>query len=383
MTPRFLSATTFSLAACAAVALAQERAPDLKSTIEQLASFDYPVRTGAAQRLRRTPADIVAPALTDAVRSHSDQFVRFKALVLLTGFPSAQMSALVRGLLTDRNDRVREVAYSWLAAHPDRALTPALVAALRTEGAEFVRPALIRALAAVATDPEVQRVLVAETGRGLDFFRSAAIEALGEKGAGYAFDAEAAIATLEGPLQDDAVVALGRIGDPRALAVLSSIDKPSADVAAAVRAARCLLGDDCAVHINALRGLIGDRNAPPPIVRAAAAALAVIASAGNEAAASALIDSTSSNDASRRPHVAIALAGVALRNPNGTIQWLAGLSEEGRATASSLLQDGFASLEDDYAEEQFFAAVRAAYWKSAEGSPLRTFLATLTQKLEF
>ena len=70
-----------------------------------------------------------------------------------------------------------------------------------------------RALAALGSDPQVQRALIAEAGRGLDFFRSAVIEALGEHRAAYAVDAIAAVAKLDGPLQDDAVLALGRIGD--------------------------------------------------------------------------------------------------------------------------------------------------------------------------
>ena len=40
----------------------------------------------------------------------------------------------------------------------------------------------------------------------------------------------AAVAKLQGPLQDDAVLALGRIGGPRALATLTSLaaESPSA-----------------------------------------------------------------------------------------------------------------------------------------------------------
>jgi hypothetical protein len=55
-------------------------------------------------------------------------------------------------------------------------MTSTLLAALQTETAEFVRPALIAALAAVGQDPQVQRALLGEVGRGLDFFRSAVID---------------------------------------------------------------------------------------------------------------------------------------------------------------------------------------------------------------
>ena len=54
-----------------------------------------------------------------------------------------------------------------------------------------------------------------------------------------------------------------------------------------------------------------------------------------------------------------------------------------RARAIDLLHEGFDSLEEDFAEEQFFAVARAAYWKAPDGSPDRTVAATLIDKLEF
>ena len=92
-------------------------------------------------------------------------------------------------------------------------MAPILLAALQTEKAEFVRPAMVSALAALGDDMRVQRALLGEVGRGLDFFRGAVIDALGDRRAAYALDGIAAVAKLQGPLQDDAVLALGRIGD--------------------------------------------------------------------------------------------------------------------------------------------------------------------------
>ena len=59
-------------------------------------------------------------------------------------------------------------------------IAPTLVAALTKETAEFVRPALIRALAAHGSNPAVAAALTREVSRGEDFFRSVVIEALGD-----------------------------------------------------------------------------------------------------------------------------------------------------------------------------------------------------------
>jgi len=48
-----------------------------------------------------------------------------------------------------------------------------------------------------------------------------------------------------------------------------------------------------------------------------------------------------------------------------------------------MLKDGFDSLEEDFAEEQFFASVRAGYWRAADGSAGRSLASTLIERLEF
>jgi len=48
-----------------------------------------------------------------------------------------------------------------------------------------------------------------------------------------------------------------------------------------------------------------------------------------------------------------------------------------------MLRTGFERLEEDFAEEQFFAAARAAYWAAPETSATRTRVAALIEKLEF
>lgn len=361
----------------------QSPAPDLKTTIDRLAAFDYPARMNAARLIRRAPAAEAVPALTQAARTHADAFVRYRALVLLTAFSDPGTGDVMQMLLSDRNDRLREVAYRWLEQHPDTRLIPALLAALNSEQAEFVRPALVRALAASARDAQVQRALLAEAARGLDFFRIAVIEALGDYRAAFAAETVAAIARTEGPLQDDAVLALGRIGGAQAAATFKSMTNPPLDVIPALHAAQCLFEDACAMHLQILLDTVRSPVAKPDTVRAGVAAIAAIATRGDAAATSALMALATAGAPQIQGAATLAFAGLALRRPGDVIEWLARLPDAARAAAIERLHEGFDSLEEDFAEEQFFATARAAYWKAADGSMERTVAATLIDKLEF
>ncbi|MBA3298430.1 MAG: hypothetical protein H0U19_16010, partial [Acidobacteria bacterium] len=57
-------------------------AEQVKAAIEKLATVEFPVRTEASRTVRRAAAAIAVPALTEAVTSHKDGYVRFRALVL-------------------------------------------------------------------------------------------------------------------------------------------------------------------------------------------------------------------------------------------------------------------------------------------------------------
>ena len=372
--------------ALATVAWAQ--APvDTTAQIGQLVAFDYPVRMNAARALRRVPAAEAVPALTEAIRTHPDQFIRYRALVILTSFNDRGTGELIRSLLTDQNDRLREVGYKWLEQHPDPAMRFPLLSALQTEQAEFVRPALVGALAALGDDPEVRRALIGEVTRGLDFFRSAVIDALGHHRAAYAVEAIGGVALNDGPLQSDAVLALGRIGGDAAKAALAAVPPAPADVRLAIRAAQCLVGGDppsgnCDDHLKALIEAATASTASPATVRAAVNAVAAMAVDGRTAPLSALSGLTS-RPANIRNAAASALAAAAVRRPEPAIAWLRGLPDAERAAAVTMLKDGFASLDEDFAEEQFFAAVRASYWSAAENSPARALSVTLIQELEF
>jgi HEAT repeat protein len=357
----------------------------LKAAIDKLGDLDYTTRTGASKTVRRTPNTQAAPALLQAVDTHTDGYVRYRALVLLTGFADPRTRDMMRESLASPNDRLRTVAYSFYEHNPDRTMVPELLQALEKEQGEFVRPALVRALAAHGDDARVQPVLVRESGRGEDFFRSAVIEALGDYKAGYAFDALTAIAKLDGPLQDDAALALGKIGDKRALETLAALQRSAPRVRQpSIAAAICLLGTNCEVHesylIETLR--FADANIGfQDLLRSAAYGLGALGVRGRTSAIQSLFDvGIPSRDPTRAP-VALALGTIALRNTPVMIALLQ--QHPSVDQAMSLLAEGFDMLEEDLDKERFFAFARRTYWASAEGTSARNLMQTLIGKLDF
>jgi HEAT repeat protein len=366
-------------------------ADQLKAAIDKLGDFDYDVRSGAARTVRRTVATQAVPALLQAVAEHADGYVRYRALVILTGFNDPRTSDAMRESRASPNDRLRTVAYSFFEHHPDRALIGDLLNALDQEQGEFVRPSLVRALVAhgaMFDDPRIREALLRDVGRGEDYFRSAVIEALGDYKALYAYDALVAVARLDGPLQDDAALALGKIGDKRAVETLAMLQRSAPRQAQpTVAAAICLLGVNCASHENYLIETLKFANSNPnlgfqELLRSAAAGLGALAIAGgHDEAVEALFEiGIPSHDPTRAP-VSLALGAIALRN---TTLMLSVLGEHAdRARAIDLVGEGFDMLEEDLDKETFFAAVRRAYWAAPEGSANRQLMQTLIGKLDF
>ena len=358
----------------------------LQAAIDKLGVLDYDTRTAASRTVRRTAAIQAVPALLQAVAEHADGYVRYRALVLLTGFNDPRTVGAMRESLASPNDRLRTVAYSFFEHNPDRGMIPDLLAALDRERAEFVRPALVRALAALGSDPRVQQALVRESGRGEDFFRSAVIEALGDYKARYAYDAVTAIARLDGPLQDDAALSLGKIGDPRGLATLAELQRSAPrSRQPSIAAAICLLGVNCASHENFLSETLkfADRNAGyQDLLRSAAAGLAALALAGHGETAAALFEvGIPARDDSTRAPAALAVATIALRNTALLTSTLETRTD--RSQAIDLVAEGFDMLEEDLDKEAFFAFARRTYWASPDGSPTRELMQTLIGKLDF
>lgn len=355
------------------------------AAVDALGNLDYATRSAAARTIRRTPATQAIPRLTAAVAGHQDGYVRFRALVLLTGFNDPKTVDVVREAQINPNDRLRTVAYNFYEHAPDRSRLPVLLGALDTEVAEFVRPSLIRALAAMGDDTRVQQALLREVDRGEDFFRSAVIEALGDFKARYAYDALTRIAKLDGPLQDDAALALGKIGDPRGVETLAGLQQSAPRVRQpSVAAAICLLGSNCASHERYLVETLtfADRNPGfQELLRGAAAGLGALALGGRSEALTALFDvGIPSRDPTRSP-VALAVATVALRQPSTILERLSARPDIPAATA--LLAEGFDMLDEDFEKERFFALVRRTYWNAPEGSPARDLTQTLIGKLDF
>src|SRR5437870_2584984 len=152
-----LFTTILGICLCAAAAPAQEpgapqpvSAAQLKAAIDKLGNLDYATRTDASRLVRRTLASQAVPALLQAVSDHADGYVRYRALVLLTGFNDPRTKDAMRESLTSPNDRLRAVAYSFFEHNPTPALLSQFLAALDKEQGEFVRPSLVRAVAALA-----------------------------------------------------------------------------------------------------------------------------------------------------------------------------------------------------------------------------------------
>lgn len=357
----------------------------LSAAIDQLVSFDYAQRTNAARQVRRAPAAEAVPALIAAAREHKDSYVRYRALVLLAGFGDTTAAPTMKALIADPNDRVRAVVYAWFERAPDPSVVPQMVAALDRERSEFVRPALTRALAAAHAVPEARAAITPAILQGEDFFRGSVIEALGDYGARWAVPAIEEVARLDGPLQDDAVTALGKLGERRSLVLLAELQKTSPrETQPSLAAATCLITKDCASHEEYLRKTLtfaASDSQYQPLLRSAAFALAALGARGSAPALSSLLDVAEPSVDPARAALALAVGHVALRNPSVVLDALEGRKD--RAAAIAVLQDAFDMLNEDFEEERFFVEIRRAFWAAPEGSARRAVAQALIDTLEF
>ena len=193
------------------------------------------------------------------------------------------------------------------------------------------------------------------------------------------------MAKIDGPLQDDAVLALGKIGDKSSLPILAGLQRTAPrESQPGIAAAICLLGVNCASHqpyiVDSLRFAIANLGFQE-LLRSSASALSVLAVAGREDAARELVEQGAPTRDPIRAPIALALGTVALRNAPLLLKLLE--REAVRDPAIELLHEAFDMLEEDFDEEQFFATVRRAYWQAPAGSPARVVADALIRKLEF
>jgi HEAT repeat protein len=369
----------------AAQTRAEPTAAELAAAIDALGSFDLAARTAASRVVRRTPVERAVPALTAAGKSHRQSYVRYRALALLSGLDDPSIATTMRGLLDDRDDRVRIVASSWFEHRTDPSVLPRLIERFTEERSEYVRPALTRAIAAHGADPRARDALLPLVTRGEDAFRSAVIVAIGDYRGRFAVEAIRSVAVLDGPLQEDAILSLGRIGERADLARLSELQQTApAERRPAIAAAVCLMGLDCETQQTYLRETVtfaAGRAGQERNLRAAARALGVLAASGRADAFKLLFDvGVPSRDPGRVP-IALAVGTACLRNPSGALDALETRTD--RDGFVLLLRDAFDLLsQEDYEQERFFRHVRNAYWGAAEGSPRRALADALVRGLE-
>jgi HEAT repeat protein len=360
--------------------------PQVVAAIDKFAIVEYAVRMDAARTVRRAPAELAVPLLAQAAADTSkDGFIRFRSLILLSGFNDPRTRDVMVQALSSPSDRLRAVGYSFFEHQPDPQILPRLLDALNREESEFVRPALTRALAAYGTDPRVRETLTGLVMKGQDFFRSVVIEAVGDYKGAYALPVLTQVAKLDGPLQDDAVLAIGKSGDKRSLETLAALQRSAPrNVQPSIAAAICLLGVNCSSHQGyleqSLRFAIAN-SGYQPLLRAAAHGLGALAIAGNESAASSLLTAGGPTRDPERAAIALAIGAVALRNTPLMLKVLEKLGDP--KPALELLRESFDMLEEDLDEERFFVTVRRGYWQAAERSPARTIAAALIRTLEF
>ncbi len=357
----------------------------LKTAIDNLGKVDYAVRTAAARSIRRAPAAAVVPSLIDAIANHSDGYVRFRALVILSGLNDARTHDVMVQAMSAKNDRLRTVGYAYFEHNQDPLLLPRMLGALETESSETVRPALTRTLAAHGTDVRVREALTGLVIKGQDYFRSAVIEAIGDYKGAYALPSLLQVAKLDGPLQDDAVLAIGKIGDKKSVEILAALQRtaPRA-VQPTIAAAICLLGINCSSHQGYLEQSLKfsmETDGFRDLLRASTAGLAALGTAGNTDAVTQLLDYGGPSRDPARAAIALALGAVALRNTPLFLKVLQARPDPKPAIV--LLGEAFDMLEEDLEEERFYVTVRRGYWAAAEDSPARKLAETLIQTLEF
>ena len=192
------------------------------------------------------------------------------------------------------------------------------------------------------------------------------------------------VARLEGPLQDDAVLAIGRIGDKRGLTVLAELQQSAPrTLQPSIAAAICLLGSNCGSHVSYLRETLKFALATP-VTRNCCAPPRAGSRRWPSPAQECRRGAVRARRAVARPRARGHRAGARYGRAAEHAVLLEVLeAQDDLAPAIELLREAFDMLEEDFEEERFFVAVRRAYWAAPAGSRAGTIADTLIQRLEF
>ena len=222
--------------------------------------------------------------------------------------------------------------------------------------------------------------------RGPEDVRASAIEALGDHKAASAVRAISQIAELDGPLQGGCGARPGEDRRPASVGLVEGMQRTAGPAAQpAVAAALCLLGSNCeaqrAVLVRTLR--LTDRPAGfLELLRTSASGLSALAVNGDVEAGRALVDiGVPAADPVRAP-VALALARLAVCASRWR-WWRWSRNARIATRPSGCFATGSTCSSDDFGEEQFFVAVRNAYFTEPEGSARRPLIQSVINGLEF
>ena len=229
----------------------------LAAAIDKLGTVEFTDRMAAARTTRRADPAMAVPALLKAVESHPDGFVRFRALVLLSGFNDPRTRDIMRGSLGLRTTgcaRSPTPTSSTIRIRPWS----------RAAGGGSSRIVRVRAAGADARAGGVRHRSEGprDDGRARDE-GAGLLPQRGDRGARrlpatYALAPITEVAKIDGPLQVDAAIALGKIGDKSSIATLAALQRSAPrESQPAIAAAICLLGVNCESHQPYL-----DRHAP-------------------------------------------------------------------------------------------------------------------------
>jgi len=246
----------------------------------------------------------------------------------------------------------------------------------------------MRALAAAAVveaPPALQQELQTLVSRGEDLFRGATIEALGDYGVKFAVNAIAQVAELDGPLQDDAITAIGRLGDASTRPLLAKLQgSVPRELQPTVSAALCLQGVDCDARLAYLVETLAFATVNAgyqPLLRGAVHGLSVLAIAGREPALVALFDAGARAPESARAPIALGVGTVALRKPQVVMHVLQQRADV--APALTLLRDAFDMLSEDFEKENFALEIRKIGADPSTDAGVRRLTERILTELEY